>query len=529
MAVLKTAGILLCTGCVGTQPWQELDIARLHREFDSGRTSVLAVAQRYASRIEEVDARGPSLRSVLELNPDSHAIAAELHAKWAERGKLPLYGVPILLKDNIDTADRMLTTAGSLALVGSRPARDAFIVQRLRASGALILGKTNLSEWAGIRSNRFPSGWSGRGGQTRNPYALDRSPCGSSSGSGVAVAADLAVVAIGTETDGSIVCPASANGLVGIKPTVGLVSRSGIIPIAASQDTAGPMARNVADAAAVLSVIAGYDPDDPATATLRRRPAVDYTGFLNADSLQGARIGVLRQFAGFHEEVDAEFERALIALRALGAILVDPANIANADKLDSAKSTVLSLDADENTVLSYEFKDGLNRYLPTRIGPGPKSLAEVIAFNDQHATAEMPFFRQELFLQAQARADLSDPKYIEAHQRAKRLAGAEGIDATLAKDHLDALVAPTLGPAWTTDIVNGDHFLGGGVSTPTAVAGYPHITVPMGMVHGLPVGLSFVASAWSEGKLIGYAYAFEQATHARIRPTFSASLPRGSK
>jgi amidase len=289
------------------------------------------------------------------------------------------------------------------------------------------------------------------------------------------------------------------------------------------------MARNVADAAAVLSVIAGYDPDDPATATLRRRPAVDYTGFLNADSLQGARIGVLRQFAGFHEEVDAEFERALIALRALGAILVDPANIANADKLDSAKSTVLSLDADENTVLSYEFKDGLNRYLPTRIGPGPKSLAEVIAFNDQHATAEMPFFRQELFLQAQARADLSDPKYIEAHQRAKRLAGAEGIDATLAKDHLDALVAPTLGPAWTTDIVNGDHFLGGGVSTPTAVAGYPHITVPMGMVHGLPVGLSFVASAWSEGKLIGYAYAFEQATHARIRPTFSASLPRGSK
>jgi amidase len=427
-----------------------------------------------------------------------------------------LFGVPILLKDNIDTGDRMATTAGSLAMMSFKPAdRDAFIAGRLRAAGALILGKTNLSEWANFRSSRSSSGWSGRGGQTKNPYALNRNPCGSSSGSGAAVAAGLAVAAIGTETDGSIVCPSSANGLVGIKPTVGLVSRSGIIPISASQDTAGPMARTVTDAAVVLNAIAGYDRKDPATLPMKDRPPVDYTRFLDANSLRGVRIGVMRHFAGFHEKVDAVFEQALATLRARGAVLVDPADIPTADKLD----------ADEQVVLQYELKDGLNHYLKTRKGTGPRTLVELIAYNQQHVDTEMPYFGQELFTQSEARGPLTDRAYVEAHARAKQLAGPEGIDAALAKDHLDALVAPTMGLAWTTDLINGDHFLGGGVSSPAAVAGYPHVTVPMGLVQGLPVGLSFVGTAWSEGQLISYAYAFEQATHARRAPEFRAILP----
>jgi len=492
---------------------RELTIARLHDDLDAHRTTVRRLEAHYAARIAALDVRGPALHSVLEINPDAAAIAAQLDSASGPRGAL--YGVPVLLKDNIDTADRMSTTAGSLALLDSKPARDAFIVQRLRAAGALILGKTNLSEWANYRSKRSSSGWSGRGGQTKNPYVLDRNPCGSSSGSGAAIAADLALVAVGTETDGSITCPASVNGLVGIKPTVGLVSRSGIIPIAASQDTAGPMARTVADAAALLTVLAGYDPDDPATAPLRERPPPDYSRFLDAAGLKGARIGVMRHFAGFHEEVDALLERALAALRACGAVLIDPADIANADKLD----------ADEQIVLAYEFKDGINRYLATRVGGGPRTLQDLIAFDDREAGREMPFFRQELFVEAQASAGLTDSKYLETHLRSQRLAAREGIDAALAKDHLDALVAPTVGPAWTTDLIIGDHVVGGGVTTPPAVAGYPHVTVPMGAVHGLPVGLSFVGAAWSEGRLVSYAYAYEQATHARQPPQFRPTEP----
>ena len=488
-------------------------IAELESDFSHGRTTVRAVTESYIARIGAIDSSGPSLHAVLEVNSEAIHIAGDLDAKHGGHG--PLFGVPILLKDNIDTADTMLTTAGSLALMTSKPARDAFIVRRLRAAGAVILGKTNLSEWANGRSTRSSSGWSARGGQTRNPYALNRNPCGSSSGSGAGIAAGLAVVAIGTETDGSIVCPSSINGLVGIKPTVGLVSRSGIIPIAASQDTAGPMAHTVADAAAVLTVLAGFDADDPATEPMRKHKAVDYTRFLNSGSLQGVRIGVLRHYAGFHERVDAVFEQALATLRARGAVLVDPVEIPNADQLDK----------DEEVVLQYEFKDGINRYLRNRKGDGPRTLADLIQYNIDHATTELPYFQQETFLQANARGPLTDPVYVEAHERYRRRAGPEGIDAALAKDHLDVLIAPTVGPAWTTDLLNGDHFVGGNVSIAPAVAGYPHITVPMGSVEGLPVGLSFVGPAWSEGKLIGYAYAFEQATHAAHPPEFRPSIP----
>lgn len=495
------------------RPHDELTIARLHQELAHGEASVRGIEAEYAARIEALDAKGPALHALLEVNPDAASIAARLDAQRGRHGVL--FGVPVLLKDNIDTADAMLTTAGSLALIDSKPARDAFIVRRLRAAGALILGKTNLSEWANYRSKRSSSGWSGRGGQTENPYALDRNPCGSSSGSGAAIAADLALVAVGSETDGSVTCPASVNALVGIKPTVGLVSRSGIIPISASQDTAGPLARTVADAAALLGVLAGYDPDDPATEPLRKHPPADFTAFLDPAALQGARIGVMRQFAGFHEQVDALFEQALAVLRARGAVLVDPADIASADKLD----------ADEQIVLSYEFKDGINRYLATRSGGGPRTLAQLIAFNEREAQREMPFFRQELFIEAQARGALSEPQYLQARERARRLAGPEGIDAALGRDHLDALVAPTAGPAWTSDVLNGDHVVGGGVTTPPAVAGYPHVSVPMGQVHGMPVGLSFVGTAFSDAKLIGYAYAYEQASLARRPPRFPATLP----
>jgi amidase len=418
----------------------------------------------------------------------------------------------VVLKDNIDTADGMLTTAGSLALVDSRPQRDAFIVRRLRAAGALLLAKTNLSEWANFRSSHSTSGWSGRGGLTRNPYDTTRSACGSSSGSAVAVAADLTVLAVGTETDGSITCPSSFNGLVGIKPTVGLVSRSGIIPISARQDTAGPMARSVADAATLLTVMAGYDPDDPATAPLKDAPPPDYRRFLDPGALKGKRIGVVRKLAGFNAAVEVVFNRAVQVLRAQGAIIVDPVELPNADKLS----------ADEETALLYEFKDGINRNLAARVGTSARSLAQLIAWNRAQAAREMFWFSQELFVAAQAKGPLTEANYVQLRNKLQRLAGPAGIDAALMHDHLDALMAPSYGPAFVIDLVNGDHVEGSGIGGLPAIAGYPHITVPMGQVHDLPVGLSLVGTAFSEPQLIGIAYAYEQASHARRPPP----LPR---
>jgi amidase len=510
--VLPLSGVTAAPDAI---PAASLSIGQVQQDLAAHAYSVTALVQHYQQRIATLDVQGPALHAVLELNPDAPQIARQLDAH-AVRG--PLFGIPVLLKDNIDTADRMHTTAGSLALMDSRPPQDAFLVRRLRAAGAVILGKTNLSEWANFRSQHSISGWSARGGQTHNPYDVDRNPCGSSSGSGAAIAADFAVVAVGSETDGSIVCPSSVNGLVGIKPTVGLVSRSGIIPISVSQDTAGPMARTVSDAAILLGVLAGYDPDDPATLPLKDQAPPDYRAALRADSLRGARIGVLRDFAGFHEQVDRNFEEALAKLRALGAVLIDPVSIPTRGQFDD----------EELTVLQYEFKDGINHYLSTRRGTGPRDLSALIAFNSTHALKEMPWFGQDLLLASQRRGSLTDAAYIDARDKARRLAGAEGIDATLTKDHLDALVAPTMGPSWLTDPIDGDHFVGGGISSPSAVAGYPHITVPMKPVRGLPVGLSFVGAAWSEATLIGYAYAFEQATHYRVDPKLAVSQ-RGLK
>jgi amidase len=471
------------------------------------RSSELTAA--YLHRIETIDKHGLQLHAVIEVAPDALASAQQLDRE-RRTGHLrgALHGVPILLKDNIDTGGPLHTTAGSLALVNSQPGGDAFIAKRLREAGAVILGKTNLSEWANYRSRQSSSGWSGRGGQTRNPYGLNRNPCGSSSGSGVAVAANLAMAAVGTETDGSIVCPAAANGIVGLKPTLGLVSRSGIIPIAASQDTAGPMARSVADAAALLNVLAGYDPDDPATAPLKDHPPPDFRAALRTDALKGVRIGVLREFAGAHEQTDLRFNEAIATLRALGATIIDPVSLPTKGKFDQ----------DESTLMLYEFKDGINRYLATRRGDAPADLAALIAFNQAHRSQEMPFFGQDLFIDSQLKGPLTDPEYLKARDDAKRLAGPEGIDAALSRDHLDVLIAPTMGPAWLTDHIDGDHVVGGDISSAPAVAGYPHITVPMGEVDGLPVGLSFVASAWSDAALLGYAYAFEQATHHRRPP-----------
>jgi amidase len=439
----------------------------------------------------------------------------------------------VLLKDNVDTADRMQTTAGSLALVGApAPREDARVAARLREAGAVLLGKTNLSEWANFRSTRSSSGWSARGGQTRNPYALDRTPCGSSSGSGAAVAANLAALAVGTETDGSIVCPAATCGIVGVKPTLGLVSRSGIIPIAHSQDTAGPMARTVRDAALLLAALAAGGPDADDAATAAAQPAAaglvgaDLARALDAGALRGARIGVARNYFGRHEGVHRVMDEALAALRDAGAVLVDPAPVTTAGRIG----------AHEIEVLLHEFKADLDAYLATRLGTGgtaarnalgeptPRSLAELIAFNQRHAAREMPFFGQELFERAQAKGPLTTPAYLAALADARRLAGAEGIDATLAAAQLDALVAPSNGPAWTIDVVTGDHG-GGGSSTAAAVAGYPNVTVPAGAVHGLPIGLSFIGPRFADLRLLGYAHAFEQATHRRRAPDLRAAVP----
>jgi amidase len=489
----------------------EATIAQLQEGMKNGKLTARSIAEKYLRRIKEVDKQGPAINSIIELNPDALRIADALDRERKTKGaRGPLHGIPVLLKDNIDTADRMLTTAGSLALVNSTPSRDAFIAERLRAAGAVILGKTNLSEWANFRSTRSSSGWSGRGGQTRNPYAIDRNPCGSSSGSAAAVAANLAAVAVGTETDGSIVCPSSANSIVGIKPTLGLVSRSGIIPIAHSQDTAGPMARNLTDAVILLNALAGIDPRDDATAASRGKASIDYTQFLDSNGMKNARIGVARKFFGFNEKVDRLMEAAIDAMKRLGAIIVDPADIPTTGKFDET----------ELEVLLYEFKADLNKYLAERGTKAPaRSLKEIIEFNEQNREREMPYFGQELFIRAEAKGPLTSKDYREALQKNHRLSRAEGIDAVMSEHRLDALVGPTGGPPWTTDLINGDHFSGAS-STPAAVAGYPNINIPAGFIHGLPVGISFFGRAYSEPTLIKLAYAFEQATKFRRPPRF---------
>ncbi len=492
---------------------EEVSIGDLAAAMASGRRTARAVTQAYLARIAEIDRQGPTLRSVIETNPDALDVAGALDRERAEgRVRSPLHGVPILVKDNLDTADRMTTTAGSLALAGSVPAEDSHVAQRLREAGAVLLGKANLSEWANFRSTRSSSGWSARGGQCRNPYALDRNPCGSSSGSGAAVSANLAAAAIGTETDGSIVCPSTANGIVGIKPTVGLVSRAGIVPISETQDTAGPMARSVRDAALLLGAIAGVDPRDPATAPGETRGLGDYTAFLDADGLRGARIGIQRSVFGFHEAVDRLMEEAVAVLRDRGAVIVDPVDLVSSAGLRRA----------ETEVLFYEFKAGLNAYLSNLPNPPIRSLAELIAFNERHAAEELAWFGQERLIAAQSKGPLSSTEYRQAHAAARRLSRAAGIDRVMDGGSLDAILAPTGGPAWVTDLVNGDHF-GGSSSQFAAVSGYPNVTVPAGFVHGLPVGVSFFGRAWSEPTLIRIAYAFEQATRHRRPPRLLAT------
>jgi len=499
---------------------EELTIPELQSGMQSGKYTARSLVKKYLDRIDEVDKNGPALNSIIELNPDAISIAESLDRERKEKdARGPLHGIPILIKDNIDTADRMMTTAGSLALVGARPAQDAFVARQLREAGAVILGKTNLSEWANFRSSHSSSGWSGRGGQTKNAYALDRNPCGSSSGSGVAPAANLCAAAVGTETDGSVVCPSTANSLVGIKPTVGLISRAGIIPISHSQDTAGPMARTVTDAVILLYALMGTDRRDPVPkSTLEAifnyaKTTSNYTNFLEQDGLRGARLGVARKYFGFNDRVDKLLNDRIEEMKRLGAVIVDPADIPTSGKFDDS----------ELEVLLYEFKADLNKYLG-QLGSSSRvhSLKEVIAFNEQNRDREMPYFGQDLFIKAEAKGPLTDKKYLQALAKNHLLSRTQGIDFIMRKHRLDALVAPTGGPAWPTDWINGDHF-SGGYSSASAVAGYPHITVPAGYVFGLPVGISFFGGAWSEPKLIKYAYAFEQATKARQPPRFLRS------
>ena len=497
-------------------------VGQLQQQMDAGALNSRALAQQFIERIARIDRAGPTLRAVIELNPDALALADTLdRARASTPSHGPLYGIPILLKDNIDTGDRMLTTAGSLALADAPAPRDAGLVERLRAAGALILGKTNLSEWANFRSSHASSGWSARGGQTRNPYVLDRNPCGSSAGSGAAVAAGLVSVAIGTETDGSIICPAAMNGIVGLKPTLGLVSRSGIVPISHSQDTAGPMTRSVADAAIVLGAIAGSDPRDPATAQADAH-ATDYTRFLDPDGLKGKRIGVVRQLAGNEPNADRVLEQSIALMKAHGAIIVDPVKLPHLTELGEP----------ELTVLLYEFKHDINAYLATRPQLKMKNLADLIAFNQREAHREMPWFAQELFEQAQAKGPLTEKAYTDALAKAKRLSGPEGIDAALRAHHLDALLAPSWGPAFVTDPVLGDHIVSGdptvgGASQPAAVAGYPSITVPAGFAHGLPIGIVLFGAKWSEPTLISIAYGFEHHAKAWQPPRFLDTASSG--
>jgi amidase len=480
-----------------------------------GKFTARSLAEKYLARIDEVDKRGPAVNAIIELNPDALSIADALDQERKAKGpRGALHGIPVLIKDNIDTADRMMTTAGSLALVGSKPPKDSFVAQKLRAAGAVILGKTNLSEWANIRSSHSVSGWSGRGGLTRNPYALDRNPCGSSSGTGVGISANLAAAGIGTETDGSIMCPSSSNGLAGIKPTVGLVSRGGIIPISHSQDGAGPMCRTVRDAAILLGALTGVDPEDAATAASAGKSQTDYAQYCDPHGLKGARIGVARKYFGFNDAVDALMEQALGVMKRQGATLVDPADIATLGKFDES----------ELLIFMYELKADLNAYL-ARLGPSAPvhTLQDVIDFNEHNRQKEMPYFGQDLFLKAQAKGPLTEKEYVDALAKNHQLARTEGIDALMDQYTLDAVVAPTGGPAWLTDLINGDHSAGGS-SNAAAVAGYPNINVNAGFVSGLPVGISFFGRAWSEPTLIKLAYSFEQATKARQAPRFLSTI-----
>lgn len=501
-------------------PLDDLTIASAQAEIAAGRLTARALTEHYLMRIRMLDADGPRVNSVIEVNPDALARADAADAeRSAGRPVGPLHGMPVLLKDNIDTADRMSTSAGSLALADNHARRDAGVVQRLRAAGVVVLGKTNLSEWANFRSTRSSSGWSGRGGQTRNPHVLDRSPCGSSSGSGAAVAADFCIAAVGTETDGSVVCPSSLNGIVGLKPTVGLVSRSGIIPISASQDTAGPMARTVRDAALLLNGMVGRDSLDATTRNVPASIPTDFTRNLDVDGLRGLRIGVARNYFGFDSRVDALMEDAIRVMRDKGAVIVENANVPNADKYGTA----------ELEVLLHEFKAGLNAYLGGLPASIPvHSLAELILWNEKNVDRELQWFGQETFTQAQKRGALNSPAYRRARETCVRLSRREGIDAVLKRTRCDLLIGPTGGPAWTIDLVTGDHF-GGGVSTAPAVAGYPHLTVPAGRVAGLPVGISFFGAAWTEAQLFRAGFAFEQASAHRVRPAFAqtvAATPR---
>ena len=505
----------------GNEPFElhETTVAKLQEGMESGQLTARSIAELYLARIEALDRQGPELRSIIETNPEALSIADELDAERQSNGpRGPLHGIPVAIKDNIDTHDQMTTTAGSLALEGSIPPQDSFVAQKLREAGAIILAKANMSEWAYWRGFKASSGWSGRGGQCRNAYALDRNPCGSSSGSGVAGSANLVALTIGTETGGSIMCPSSINGLVGIKPTVGLWSRSGIIPISHSQDTAGPMTRTLTDGAVLLGAITGVDPRDEATAASEGNAHTDYTQFLDADGLRGARIGVARNFPGFDKRVLAVFDQAVEDLRAAGAEVVDPANIPSMDNANVFSEL-------PTRVLNYEFKANINKYFES-LGPNApvKSLTELIAFNNANPDREMPFFGQERLIASEDAGPLTDPAYLEALSTVQRHARTEGIDALVEEHNLDAIVAPTRDPAWLTDHIMGDRLQGGSSAGVAAIAGYPGISIPMGFVSGLPVGISFFGARWSEPTLLKVAYGYEQATTHRQAPTFVETL-----
>ena len=505
----------------GNEPFElhEATVAELQEGMESGRLTARSITELYLARIDALNSQGPELRSIIETNPEALSIASQLDGERQSSGpRGPLHGIPVAIKDNIDTHDQMTTTAGSLALEGSIPQQDSFVAQKLREAGAIVLAKANMSEWAYWRGFKASSGWSARGGQCRNPYALDRNPCGSSSGSGVAASASLAALTIGTETGGSIMCPSSINGIVGIKPTVGLWSRSGIIPISHSQDTAGPMTRTLRDAAVLLGAITGVDPRDEATAASESNFHTDYTQFLDSDGLRGARVGVARNFAGFDERVLAVFDQAIEDMKAAGAEVIDPADIPSMDNANVFSELPMR-------VLNYEFKANINKYFESLGANAPvKSLTELIAFNNENRDREMPFFGQERLIASEESGPLTDPVYLEALSTIQRHARTEGIDALVKEHNLDAIVAPTRDLAWLTDHIMGDRLQGGSSAGVAAIAGYPDISIPMGFVSGLPVGISFFGARWSEPTLLKVAYGYEQATNHRQAPTFVETL-----